>query len=248
MSGALQLRFLGCGDAFASGGRFNTCFLVEAEDDAFLIDCGASSLVAMRRFGVDPNRIGKVFVSHLHGDHFGGLVFFLLDAQHVSRRQRPLTIAGPKGLADRLKSAREALFPGASERPLRFELTLRELDIGRRDVVDGVAVTPFAADHASGAPSLALRLEAAGRTIAYSGDTAWTDALIGAARGADIFVCEASFRGRKVTGHMDVDDLLAHLGEIGAARVFLTHMGDEVLRQPAPAGTSKAEDGLVVPL
>lgn len=245
---SVQFRFLGCGDAFGSGGRFNTCFLVEAQADAFLIDCGASSLVAMRRFGVDPNRIGKVFLSHLHGDHFGGLVFLLLDAQHISRRRRPLTIAGPKGLGERLKAAREALFPQSSERPLRFELRLHELDIGRRDEVDEVAVTPFAADHSSGAPSLALRLEVEGRTIAYSGDTAWTGALIDAARGADLFVCEASFRRREVTGHMDVDDLLAHLGEIGAARVFLTHMSDEVLAQPAPAGTSKAEDGLVVPL
>lgn len=248
MSGALQLRFLGCGDAFASGGRFNTCFLVEQASDAFLIDCGASSLVAMRHFGVDPNRVGKVFLSHLHGDHFGGLVFFLLDAQHISRRQRPLTIAGPRGFAERLKAAREALFPGASERPLRFELHLHELEISRRDQVGDVAVTPFAADHSSGAPSLALRLETEGRTIAYSGDTAWTDALIDAARGADLFVCEASFRGRKVTGHMDVDDLVAHLEAIGAARVYLTHMGDEVLAEPAPAGTCKAEDGLVVPL
>jgi ribonuclease BN (tRNA processing enzyme) len=248
MSTQVQLRFLGCGDAFASGGRFNTCFLVEAAADSFLIDCGASSLVAMRRFGVDPNRIGKVFISHLHGDHFGGLVFFLLDAQHVSRRQRPLTIAGPKGLGERLKAAREALFPQSSERPLRFELRLYELDIGRRDEVEDVAVTPFAADHSSGAPSLALRLEVEGRTIAYSGDTAWTDTLIDAARGADLFICEASFRGRKVTGHMDVDDLIARLDQIGAVRVFLTHMGDDVLAQSAPEGTCKAEDGLVVRL
>lgn len=248
MSGPLQLRFLGCGDAFASGGRFNTCFLVEQPDDAFLVDCGASSLVAIRRFGVDPNRIGKIFVSHLHGDHFGGLVFLLLDAQHISRRQRPLTIAGPKGLEQRLTAAREALFPGSSERPMRFELSFHELDVGRRDHVGDVAVTPFAAAHSSGAPSLALRLEVDGRTITYSGDTAWTDTLVDAARGADLFVCEASFRGRKVTGHMDVDDLLERLPEIGAARVFLTHMGDEVLAQPAPPGTSKAEDGLVVPL
>jgi ribonuclease BN (tRNA processing enzyme) len=244
----MQLRFLGCGDAFASGGRFNTCFMVEGAAGAFLIDCGASSLVAMRHFGVDPNAIGKVFVSHLHGDHFAGLVFLLLDAQHISRRTAPLTIAGPTGIAERLTAAREALFPGSSQRPMRFELVIRDLEIGRRDVVEDVAVTPFQADHSSGAPSQALRLEAGGRVITDSGDTAWTEALIGAARGADAFICEASFRGRKVTGHMDVDDLLAHLPQIGARRVILTHMGDEVLGQPAPPGTLKAEDGLVVPL
>ena len=244
----MQLRFLGCGDAFASGGRFNTCFMVEGEAGAFLIDCGASSLVAMRRFGVEPNAIGKVFVSHLHGDHFAGLVFLLLDAQHISRRQASLTIAGPKGIAERLTAAREALFPGSSQRPSRFEIVYHELEIGRRDVVGDVAVTPFQADHSSGAPSQALRLEAEGRIIAYSGDTAWTETLIEAARGADAFICEASFRGRKVTGHMDVDDLLAHLVEISARRVILTHMGDEVLAAPAPPGTLKAEDGLVVAL
>jgi len=244
----MQLRFLGCGDAFASGGRFNTCFMVEGEAGAFLIDCGASSLVAMRHFGVDPNAIGQVFISHLHGDHFGGLVFFLLDAQHISRRTAPLTIAGPSGIAARLTAAREALFPGSSQRPMRFELTLHELQIGRRDVIGDVAVTPFQADHASGAPSQALRLEAEGRVITYSGDTAWTEPLIKAAKGADAFICEASFRGRKMTGHMDVDDLLAHLPQIGARRVILTHMGEAVLAQPAPPGTLKAEDGLVVPL
>jgi len=244
----MQFRFLGCGDAFGSGGRFNTCFLVEDEAGAFLIDCGATSVVAMRRFGVDPNLVGRVFISHLHGDHFGGLVFLLLDAQHISRRAAPLTIAGPAGLATRLTAAREALFPGSSERPLRFELRYHELAIGRRDEVAGVTVTPFAADHSSGAPSLALRLECDGRVITYSGDTAWTPPLIEAARDADLFVCEASFRGRKVTGHMDLDELLPRLAEIGAKRVYLTHMGDEVLAEPAPAGTFKAEDGLVVAL
>jgi ribonuclease BN (tRNA processing enzyme) len=244
----MRLQFIGCGDAFGSGGRFNTCFHVTGERCSFLIDCGASSLVALRKLGVEPNAIDTIFLSHLHGDHFGGLVFLLLDAQHVSRRQRPLTIAGPAGTEARLTAAREALFPGSSQKPLRFELQFIETAVGRCDQVGAVSVTPFQAEHSSGAPSLSLRLEAEGRVVTYSGDTAWTDALIGAAKGADLFVCEASFRGRKVTGHMDVDDLLANLAAIGAKRVMLTHMGDEVLAAPAPPGVGKAEDGLVVEL
>ena len=85
----MRLTVVGSGDAFGSGGRFNTCFMVERDAGAFLIDCGASSLVAMRKLGVEPNTIATVFISHLHGDHFGGLVFLLLDAQHVSRRTAP---------------------------------------------------------------------------------------------------------------------------------------------------------------
>ena len=92
----MRLTFLGSGDAFGTGGRFNTCFLVEASQASFLIDCGASSMVAIRRFGVDPNRIDAIVIGHLHGDHFGGLPFFILDAQLVSRRTKPLAIAGPE--------------------------------------------------------------------------------------------------------------------------------------------------------
>ena len=81
----------------------------------FLIDCGTSSLIAMRRFGVDPNSVRTVFVSHLHGDHFGGLPFLMLDAQLYGRRSVPLTLVGPPGFRERLVQAMELFFPGSSK-------------------------------------------------------------------------------------------------------------------------------------
>lgn len=95
----MQFRFVGSGDAFGSGGRFNTCFHVAAERTRFLLDCGASSLVALKRGGIDRNAIDLILLTHFHADHFGGVPFFVLDAQLVARRTRPLTIAGPPGLA-----------------------------------------------------------------------------------------------------------------------------------------------------
>ena len=62
-------------------------------------------MIAIRKFDIDPNAIRAVLITHLHGDHFGGLPFFILDAQLVSRRTAPLTIAGPPGLRDRLTTA-----------------------------------------------------------------------------------------------------------------------------------------------
>ena len=89
----MQLQFVGCGDAFGSGGRFNTCFHITGERANLLVDCGASSLVAMKRFGIARDDIDVVLITHFHGDHFGGLPFLVLDAQ-ITGRRRPLIIAG----------------------------------------------------------------------------------------------------------------------------------------------------------
>src|SRR6266481_1503687 len=62
----MHLQFVGSGDAFGSGGRFNTCFHVVAEELNFLIDCGASSLVAMKRLGIDRNAIDLIVLTHYH--------------------------------------------------------------------------------------------------------------------------------------------------------------------------------------
>ena len=242
----MRVTFLGSGDAFGSGGRFQACILVEAAGRRLLLDCGASSLIAMKRQPIDPNSVEAVLVSHLHGDHFGGIPFLVLDAQLVSRRSAPLVLAGPPGLGRRVVDAMEALFPGSSAAPRRFPLDVVELDAGRPHALGGLVVTPFEVDHASGAPPFAYRLEADGKVLAYSGDTAWTDALVAAARGADLFIAEAYFYEKRVKYHLDFRTLEAHLAEIGARRIVLTHMSDDMLARAATLGLECAADGLAL--
>jgi len=199
----VTVRFLGSGDAFGSGGRFQACIHVHSESANLLLDCGASSLIAMRRFGVEPNEIDAILVSHLHGDHFGGIPFFVLDAQLISKRTRPLVIAGPPGLAARVRDAMEALFPGSSSVQQQFDLELIQLPQRTATEIGAVKVTPYEVVHASGAPAFALRLACEDKVIAYSGDTQWTDSLPEVCRGADLFICEAYFFEREVRYHLD---------------------------------------------
>jgi ribonuclease BN (tRNA processing enzyme) len=238
----LQLQFVGCGDAFGSGGRFQACLLLSLPEGEVLIDCGASSLVAMKRQQLDPSRVGWVLLSHLHGDHFGGLPFLVLDGQ-FSRREQPLVIAGPAGVAARVTAAMEALFPGSSTAARRFALEFMELTPAEAVGVGPAKVTPFEVIHASGSPALCLRIEYGGKTIAYSGDTEWSDGLLHAARDADLFVCEAYFTSKRVRYHLDLETLRANVERLHCKRIVLTHMSADVLSLPE-VEFERAEDGL----
>ncbi len=242
----MKLTFVGCADAFGSGGRFNTCFFVEAAAAAFLIDCGASSMVAIRRQGIDPNRIGTIVISHLHGDHFGGLPFFILDAQLMSRRTTPLCIVGPPGLRARLQTAMECFFPGSWDAPRKFALDLRELEPRVAHDLDGLTVTPYVVKHACGAPPFALRIAADGRTLCYSGDTEWVDSLAEAARDVDLFIAEAYFADKPIRWHLDLATLLRNFPATGAKRLALTHLSPDMLARIGTLPHLVAEDGVCV--
>jgi ribonuclease BN (tRNA processing enzyme) len=242
----MQLRFVGCGDAFGSGGRNNTCFHVTGERINFLIDCGASSLPALKRQGVARDDIDFVLITHFHGDHFGGLPFLLLDAQ-FTRRTRPLTIAGPEGIGARLSTVMEALFENSSKTKQRFDLNIVTLAPGTATRFGEVNVTPFPVVHGeSGGPFLGYRIEAEGRIIAYTGDTEWTEALIPLGFAADLFIAEASTFDRPVKNHLSLKALEARLADIKPKRLILTHMGDDMLDRLGEFPYEAASDGLVI--
>jgi ribonuclease BN (tRNA processing enzyme) len=241
----MRLQFIGSGDAFGSGGRFNTCFHVDGEGGNFLIDCGASSLVAMKRLSIDRNAIDLILLTHFHPDHFGGVPFFILDAQLIAKRKRLLTIAGPPGLLDWYDRLFSATFPG--ERKLPFQLNLREVEIAARNEIGELAITPFHVRHDDKAgPCLAYRIEFDGKTICYSGDTEWTDTLLDAARGADLFICECYSFERVIPAHLSLSTLREKLPAIGAKRVILTHMNDDTLSRASEIEFETASDGKVI--
>ena len=244
----MRLQFVGCGDALGSGGRFNTCFHITGASVNFLIDCGASSLPALKRLGIARDGIDLILITHFHGDHFAGLPFLLLDAQ-FSRRSRPLVIAGPQGIEAKLAALMEALFEHSSKTQQRFELSVVALEPEQSRTFGEVRVTPYAVVHGeSGGPFLAYRVEAEGRVIAYSADTEWTDALIPAARDADLFIAEAYYYDRIVKNHLSLKTLEAHLPAINARRLVLTHMSDDMLARTDDLPYLAAHDGLAVEL
>ncbi len=241
MSG-VRVRFWGTGDALGSGGRLQTCIQVQAPDRNFLIDCGASSLSAMKRFGGDPSAIDLILVSHLHGDHFGGIPFFILEYQ-FNRRTSPLVIVGPPGVEDRVKQAMEVFLPGSTAVQRKFATQFIELKGGEPARLGTLAVTPYEVVHFSGAPSFALRMEIGGKVISYSGDTEWTENLVPAARGADLFICEGYSFEKKIKYHLDYQTLIQNRSRLACQRMILVHMNKEMLAHLQEAEVEGAEDG-----
>jgi ribonuclease BN (tRNA processing enzyme) len=244
----MRIQFVGTGDAFGSGGRWQTCMHVSDGEQDLLVDCGATSLVAMKAQGLDPSAVGIVVVSHLHGDHFGGLPFLILDGQ-FSRRIEPLLIAGPPGIRSRLQEAMEVLFPGSSQVRRRFEVAVTELAPDGSPAMFGqVTVRGWEVDHACGAPPLAVRVDIGGTSFAYTGDTQWTPALIQAGHGADLLAAEAYTFERRVRYHLDYATLRAQADAIAARRIVLTHMSTDMLGRLSDADLPAAHDGMIIEL
>jgi ribonuclease BN (tRNA processing enzyme) len=244
----MRVRFVGCGDAFGSGGRWQTCISLTSAGQRMLVDCGTTSLVALRSQGVDPGSVGAVAITHLHGDHFGGLPFLILDGQ-FTRRTEPLRVLGPVGTSARLAQALEVLYPGSSRVERRFPVTVEELIPTDPPVrVGDLTVRAFPVVHESGAPPLALRVEDGEASFAYSGDTEWTPALVDAARGVDLFAVEAYTYDTSIRYHLAYRTLRSHVDEIGASRTILTHMSGAMLNRLADVDLPAAYDGMTVDL
>ncbi len=238
----MEIKCLGSGDAFGSGGRFQPCFYLSSENFRFLLDCGASSLIAMKRFGVDPYSIDLILTSHLHGDHFGGIPFFILDGQ-FRRQTRPLTVAGPPGMTARVNQAMEVLFPGSSKIQRKFTTEFLELPERKKTTIGPLKITPYSVVHASGDTPYALRIEFEGKVIAYSGDTEWTEALVEVAKGADLFICETYYSERKIKYHISYQTLMEQKKRLDCRRLVLYHMSEEMLQKLPGLEGEWMEDG-----
>ncbi len=241
----MRIKFLGTGDAFCSGGRYQTCFLVELNDYNFLIDCGATSLLALRSAGVDFNHIDAIVLSHFHGDHYGGIPFLLLQANFVSSRSSPLKIFGPPGVADRVGDLMETLYPRVRVDQLSFAVDFDEYgDTGIR--LGPLQVESFPVIHVPESLPHAVRITADNKVLAFSGDTGWSDHLLDVSRSADLFICECNFYDTLAASHLSYQTIKGAMNNFKCKRLILNHLGPEMLQNLDKIELECSHDGLVL--
>jgi ribonuclease BN (tRNA processing enzyme) len=240
----VRVQFLGSGNAFSDGGRANAAIHVTAPGVSLLLDCGGSALPAIKKH-VDPATIDAIAVTHLHGDHFGGITFLVLE-QHFAGRKKPLVVGGPPSLEQRLRAEEQALYPDFFG-PTTLGFPFNTVVLGAEPTeLGGARVTALPVRHVRLAEPHGLRVEIAGKLIAYSGDARWTPQLAAVAKGADLFICEASNFDRDDPAHISYKQLMEHRGEVDAKRIVLTHLGESTLAHLKELQVEYTTDGTLI--
>jgi ribonuclease BN (tRNA processing enzyme) len=243
----LEITFVGTGDAFGSGGRRNTSILVRGPEGTLLLDCGPTTPHGLKHLGIDPREIDAIAITHFHGDHIAGVPFLLLDFQFELKREKPLQIIGPESIRQRVEEM-TSLFVYDFPEDRRYSLGFAEYDVGQAVHVAGLDVTPMTAVHHPDSRPHMLRIQDANKTLVFSGDTGWHDALPDKVGDAELFISECVFYEEKFEFHLSHERICENRDRFRSDSIILTHLGSEVLDEMNRLQFDVSEDGLRITL
>jgi ribonuclease BN (tRNA processing enzyme) len=242
----VRVDILGSGDAFSTGGRNHSAYLIKSPRGSILLDCGPTALASLKRCKLSAEPINQIILSHLHGDHIAGLPFFLLEYIHIEPRSRPLVIAGPPGVEDAIRTLYRAMYPDAYNDHLPYHLVFVETSPGLPLWFGDIEILPFPAVHQKEPMSFGFVLRMDGRKIVYTGDSGWTEDLVKYTQNADLFICECSCYETRLETHLDYPRIIQNLERFNAKRIVLTHLGSEVLERAGEVQLELASDGQTI--
>ena len=231
----MRLTVLGSGTIVPSLRRQPSAYLLEAADLKILLDCGSGCLRRLLEAGTHPDDIDLMLFSHTHIDHTSELPLFLFSARYAPQaRRRALRIAGSAGFVE-FFAALERLYGDGISAP-SYQRQVDALADGGEMRAGGVRIRAAAARHIPS--SLALRIEAEGASLVYTGDTEYCESVVDLARDCDLLLCECSFPdGTSCPGHLTPSQAGRIAAEAGARRLLLTHFypACEEVDRPAQA-------------
>jgi ribonuclease BN (tRNA processing enzyme) len=238
----VRLTVIGCSPAWPNPGGAHSGYLVQG-DKRLLLDCGPGVLPRLREAEGWPD-LDAIAITHFHLDHWGDLVPWVWGTMYrkTERELHPELWIPTAGRELLVEIGSRLGFPDMFERTFH----VREYEGGKPFAIGNLSVTAVQVPHYR-LETYAFRVESNSAVLAYSGDSAPSRELVDAARGADLFVCEATLlRGEldgEPRGHLSLDEAVEAFESSGARRLLVTHRPCEL---PDPESYELAHDGLVV--
>ncbi|MBO3698308.1 ribonuclease Z [Roseivirga sp. E12] len=140
----IRVKILGSNSAAPAHRRHHTAQLINIEGKYYLMDCGEATQLQLKRYKIRAQRINNIFISHLHGDHYLGLMG-LLSTMHLMGRSQKLNLYGPKGLSEIITMQLKY-----SQTVFNYEINFVEVDTTQSKVVhedNFVQVTSIPLNH-----------------------------------------------------------------------------------------------------
>ncbi|MGA2969756.1 MAG: MBL fold metallo-hydrolase [Acidimicrobiales bacterium] len=249
----LTLTILGTAAPFPVPGNVCSGYLVRYGKSSLWLDAGTGTLAELQRH-VSLVDLSALWISHVHADHFADLpaLYYAYAFGDVSRKTK-LPVIGPRGWAQRVS----ALVTNDVPHDMGTVFDVLEHGVDDLATVGEMSITGQLAQH--NAPSYALRVEAGGRSVVYSGDTGRCPQLTELSRGADLLLCEVgcedALDSRRLV-HCTPEDAGKIAADAGVGHLLLTHLaprlsGDEALQRAATAyegPVTLAQSGMTFPI
>jgi ribonuclease BN (tRNA processing enzyme) len=216
----VRLTVVGCAGSFPSPDSPASCYLVEADGFRALVDLGNGALGPLQRYCAIGD-VDAVLLSHLHPDHcMDVLPLYVARTYDPAGKHDRIPVLAPAGAADHLARAYgRGAGPGLADAFAFSEWSAGTVRVGP------LAVTVARAAHP--VETWAMRVEHGGRSLGYSADTGPSDEVVRLASGADLFLCEASYREGEDNPpdlHLTGGQAGEHAAKAGAARLVVTHV------------------------
>lgn len=243
----MRIVVLGSGTSVPHEARNSAGFWVETEDMRLLLDCGAGTLHALPRYGLDWVAVTHVFLSHFHLDHIAELPPLLFALKHspgVEERTSPLRILGPVGTVHLLETWEAAV--GYELLTLKFPVEVEEVQPGREySLLDGHSMRVHPTPHTE--ESLAVRVEERGTSVCYTGDTAYSEELCQFFHRTDLLIAECSFeKPRTDVKHLSIPEVAEMARQAEVSRLLATHLYPELDRLDVKGDIAKIFSGSVI--
>ncbi|TMB99882.1 MAG: ribonuclease Z [Chloroflexi bacterium] len=221
----MEVTFLGSGNAFASGGRYWSSFLV---DRRYLFDAPPTLLAHLKQLNVDLPEIETVFLSHHHADHFVGLPFLLLEYLYMTKRTKDLYIVGPPGVEEWMEDFASRCYPELHAKEAGYKRKYVDAIHGEAQRAGNLNFRPFHMNHVTKTmQAMGYQVRINGKTIAYTGDTMFCEEIFQLADGADVLVVDCTYSDGSGPEHMGLDDVKVIRKRISPeTTMVLTHLSE----------------------